>query len=145
MAVLHAHTPEILAFTQSSVPLRPVVNGGVFLGGGLPLHDIRKFDPRETIIRTPALGRSVAMALGDRPGVLLRGHGVALTDTSLRTLVVRAYNMRMNARMQQQAIALGGKVTYLEDPPAPPATPAPAGEAPYNRGWEYWKQIVSTD
>jgi hypothetical protein len=70
---------------------------------------------------------------------------VALTDSSLRTLVVRAYNMRMNARMQQQAIALGGKVTYLEDPPAPPATPAPAGEAPYNRGWEYWKQIVSVD
>ncbi|HVH26857.1 MAG TPA: class II aldolase/adducin family protein [Vicinamibacterales bacterium] len=145
MAVLHAHTPEILAFTESSVTLRPVVNGGVFIGGGLPLHDIRKFDPRETIIRTPALGRSVAISLGDKPGVLLRGHGVALTDTSLRTLVVRAYNMRMNARMQQQAIALGGKVTYLEDPPAPPATPAPAGDTAYNRGWEYWKAIVSVD
>jgi ribulose-5-phosphate 4-epimerase/fuculose-1-phosphate aldolase len=145
MAVLHAHTPEILAFTESSVTLRPVVNGGVFIGAGLPLHDIRKFDPRETIIRTPALGRTVAQALGAKPGVLLRGHGVALTDASLRALVVRAYNMRMNARMQQQAIALGGKITYLEDPPAPPAAPAPAGEVAYNRGWEYWKQIVSVD
>jgi HCOMODA/2-hydroxy-3-carboxy-muconic semialdehyde decarboxylase len=145
MAVLHAHTPEILAFTESSVTLRPVVNGGVFIGAGLPLHDIRKFDPRETIIRTPALGRSVAMVLGDKPGVLLKGHGVALTDSSLRTLVVRAYNMRMNARMQQQAIALGGTVTYLEDPPpaGPPAPPPP--DTAYNRGWEYWKQIVSTD
>jgi ribulose-5-phosphate 4-epimerase/fuculose-1-phosphate aldolase len=154
MAVLHAHTPEILAFTQSSVALRPVVNGGVFIGSGLPLHDIRRFDPRETIIRTPALGRTVAMALGDRPGVLLRGHGVALTDTSLRRLVVRAYNLRMNALMAQQAIALGGDVSYLLDPPAPaspaagPAPSSPTGfgpDAAYNRGWEYWRQIVSTD
>ena len=138
MAVLHAHTPEILAFSESSVALRPVVNGGTFIGGGFPLHDIRKFDPRETIIRTPALGRSVAMALGNAPAVLLKGHGIALTDASLRLLVVRAYNLRMNARIQQQAIALGGKVTYLEDPPVPPAAPTGAGaDAAYNRGWEY--------
>ncbi len=143
MAVLHAHTPEILAFTESSVALRPVVNGGTFIADGFPLHDIRKFDPRETIIRTPALGRSVAAALGNKPAVLLKGHGIALTDASLRLLVVRAYNLRMNARIEQQAIALGGKVTYLEDPPAPPPAPNPAGaDAAYNRGWEYWKQIV---
>jgi ribulose-5-phosphate 4-epimerase/fuculose-1-phosphate aldolase len=148
MAVLHAHTPEILAFTESSVLLRPVVNGGTFIGDRLPLHDIRKFDPRETIIRTLALGRSVAMALDKKPAVLLKGHGIALTDASLRLLVVRAYNLRMNARIQQQAIALGGKVTYLEDPPpvpAPAALPNASGaDAAYNRGWEYWKQIVST-
>ena len=90
MAVLHAHTPEILAFTESSVALRPVVNGGAFIGDGLPLHDIRKFDPRETLIRTPALGRSVAMVLGNKPGVLLKGHGIALTDASLRLLVVQS-------------------------------------------------------
>ncbi len=142
MAVLHAHTPEILAFTESSVALRPVVNGGTFIGDTLPLHDIRKFDPRETLIRTPELGRSVAMVLGNKPAVLLKGHGIALTDSSLQGLVVRAYNLRMNARIQQEAIALGGKVTYLE-PPAP-AAPNAAGEAGYNRGWEYWKQIVST-
>ena len=146
MAVLHAHTPELLAFTESSVALRPVVNGGTFVGDGLPLHDIRKFDLRETLIRTPALGRSVAMVLGNKPGVLLKGHGIALTDASLRGLVVRAYNLRMNARIQQQAIALGGKVTYLEDPPSPPAIPTgSAPNAAYNRGWEYWKQIVPTN
>ena len=143
MAVLHAHTPELLAFAESSVALRPVVNGGTFVGEGLPLHDIRKFDLRETLIRTPVLGRSVAMVLGNKPGVLLKGHGIALTDASLRLLVVRAYNLRVNARIQQQAIALGGKVTYLEDPPSLPAVPnGPNPDAAYNRGWEYWKQIV---
>ena len=54
----------------------------------------------------------------------------------------------MNAKIQQQAIALGGKVSYLEDPQtattsAPAAVPNGAGaDAAYNRGWEYWKQIV---
>jgi len=144
MAVLHAHTPEVLAFTESSVALRPVVNGGTFLGDGLPLHDIRKFDLRETLIRTPALGRSVPMMMGNKPGVLLKGHRNALTDSSLRLLVVRAYNLRMNARIQQQAVALGGKATYLEDPPAVSNPNTSGADAAYNRGWEYWKQLVST-
>lgn len=148
MAVLHAHTPAIVAFTESSVALRPVINGGTFIGAGFPLHDIRTFDQRETIIRTPALGRSVAALLGSRPAVLLKGHGIALTDSSLRNLVVRAYNLRVNALIQQQALALGGKITYLEDQPAPPPSPTASstdgsGAEPYNRGWEYWKQIVS--
>ncbi|HYR91588.1 MAG TPA: class II aldolase/adducin family protein [Terriglobia bacterium] len=137
MAVLHAHTPEIVAFTQSSVTLRPVVNGGAFIGDGLPMFDIRKFDPRETIITSPALGRGVAQALGSKPAVLLKGHGIALTDSTLNGLISRAYNLRMNARIQQQAIALGGKIAYLEQQPALP--PAAAG---FDRAWEYWKRII---
>src|SRR5439155_1200490 len=90
MAVLHAHTPEILAFTESSATLRPVVNGGVFIGDGFPMHDIRKFDPRENIIRTPELGKTVAMALGKSPGVLLKGHGIALTGAVLPGVQVTA-------------------------------------------------------
>ena len=143
MAVLHAHTPEILAFTESSVSLRPVVNGGTFIGDGLPMHDVRKFDPRENIIRTPELGKTVAAVLGNAPGVLLKGHGIALTGSSIPDLVSKAYNLRMNAIIQQQAIALGGKVTYLDhQPPAPAAASQPASaNGGYNRAWEYWKQI----
>jgi ribulose-5-phosphate 4-epimerase/fuculose-1-phosphate aldolase len=151
MAVLHAHTPEILAFTQSSVTIRPVVNGAVFIGDGLPMHDIRKFDPRENIIRTRELGQTVATVLGKNPGVLLKGHGIALTGASLQDLVARAYNLRMNAVIQQQAIALGGKITYLDgQSPAPASAPsAPSASTAagggYNRSWEYWKQIIPVD
>src|SRR5207244_13165104 len=113
MAVLHAHTPEILAFTESSVALRPVVNGGTFIGDGLPLHDIRKFDLRETLIRTSALGRSVAMMMGNKPGDLLKGHGIALNDSSFQLRVVRSYNLRMNAMIQQPALAVGGRSPYF--------------------------------
>ncbi len=141
-AVLHSHTSEFVAFSDSSVALRPVVNQGRFIGDGLPLHDIRKFDPREAIFRTPALGRSLADALGTAPGVLLKGHGIALTGPSLQDLVVRAYNLRLNARIQQQALALGGQVSYLEGQAASAAAQAATAGSGSNRSWEYWKQIT---
>ncbi len=154
MAVLHAHTPEIVAFTQSSVKLRPVMNGGTFIGDGLPMFDIRKFDPRETIITSPALGRGVAEVMGSKPAVLLTGHGVALTDISLYALISRAYNLRMNAKIQQQAIALRGQISYLDGQPAAqtgpvvqqaPLVPTGDGGGPTgsDRAWEYWKRIIS--
>jgi ribulose-5-phosphate 4-epimerase/fuculose-1-phosphate aldolase len=130
-------------FSDSSVALRPVVNQGRFIGEGLPLHDIRKFDPRETIIRTPALGQNVADALGKAPGVLLKGHGIALTGPSVQDLVVRAYNLRMNARIQQQAIALRGELSYLQGQPASTEAEATTVGSGSNRSWEYWKQFYT--
>jgi HCOMODA/2-hydroxy-3-carboxy-muconic semialdehyde decarboxylase len=148
MAIVHAHTPEIVVFTESSVTMCPVINGGMFMGERLPIHDVRKFDPREILIRTPELGRSVAIVLANRPAVLLKGHGYALTGSSLQGVVARAYQLRMNAKVQQQAIALGGKVTYLEQPeeaPLPVRTAVPAkssSDVQDDRAWEYWKQLV---
>src|SRR5262249_59215119 len=43
MAVLHAHTVELVAFGHSSAPLRPVLFGAGFIGNGLPVYDIRKY------------------------------------------------------------------------------------------------------
>lgn len=153
MAILHAHTQEIVPFTASSVTLRPVIYEGTFIGKGLPIHDIRKFDLRETLIRTRELGRSVAIVLADRPAVLLKGHGFALTDPSLHGLVVRAYQLRLNAKIQQEAIALGGKVTYLDQPEeaplavqaaVPPGSDSGAGgDRTWEYAWNYWKQLLA--
>jgi ribulose-5-phosphate 4-epimerase/fuculose-1-phosphate aldolase len=158
MAIVHAHTPEILAFAQSMTPLRPVVNSGTFIADGLPLFDIRKFNggTQQRIVTNPALGHALATVLGNRPAVLMQGHGVLVVDSSLPGVVSRAYGLRMNARIQQQAVALGGSVTYLDTPrasssQAPTARPtaAPAvrssggGGAGGDRAWDYWKHLVS--
>ncbi len=73
--------------------------------------------------------------------MLLKGHGIALTGPSLPDLVVRAYNLRTNARIQQQAIALRGQVAYLEGQAASPTPEATTAGSGSNRSWEYWKQI----
>jgi len=135
IAVLHAHTPEIRTFSLGLVALRPVIDAAAFIGDGLPIHDIRQFDPRETLIRTPALGRSLAAQLGDRRGVLLKGHGFALTGTSLADVIQKAYDLRKNAQIQQQAIALRGHVTYLRPGEA---VDLPAG----TQAWDYWKELA---
>jgi ribulose-5-phosphate 4-epimerase/fuculose-1-phosphate aldolase len=147
MAVVHAHTPEVVAFTQSSVLLRPVSNGGRFIGAGLPIFDIRQFHPRASIIDSPELGRAIAGVLGKSPAVLLKGHGVTITDSSVYGLVSRAYNLRMNALIQQQAISLGGKITYLDGQAAttqsvPVVPTGNGGGRGADRTWEYWLRVL---
>jgi ribulose-5-phosphate 4-epimerase/fuculose-1-phosphate aldolase len=137
VAVLHAHTPEIRTFSLGLVALRPVIDAVAFVGDGLPIHDIRQFDPREVLIRTPALGRSLAAALGHRPGVLLKGHGFALTGSSLADVIQKAYDLRKNAQIQQQAIALRGDVTYFRPGQA---LDLPAG----TQAWDYWKELAAS-
>jgi HCOMODA/2-hydroxy-3-carboxy-muconic semialdehyde decarboxylase len=148
MAVVHAHTPEVVAFTQSSVPLRPVSNGGRFIGAGLPIFDIRQFHPRASIIDSPELGRALASVLDKSSAVLLKGHGVTITDSSVYGLVSRAYNLRMNAIIQQQAISLGGEISYLggQVAVAPPVVPTgDGGGRGADRTWEYWLRVLPID
>jgi len=141
MAVLHAHTPELRVFGQSNVRLRPVWNRALFIGDGLPNFDIVKVDRDATslLINSPELGRALAGLMGKKDGALLLDHGIALADASLRGLVSRAYNLRLDARIQRMAIALGGTVNSFEAPGTASGPSRGAGAYPE---WDYWKQIV---
>ena len=150
MAVLYARTPEVVAFTEGTIKLRPVVNGGAFLADGLPVLNMSTLDPQQPVLANPALGRAVANALGKSPSVLLSGHGFVLTAGSIYNLVDRAYALGLNARIQQQAMALRGKVAYLNERPVPPAPANAAGQnaplgPPEGRAWIYWSQNVLLD
>ncbi|MGH2399822.1 MAG: class II aldolase/adducin family protein, partial [bacterium] len=143
MALLYARTPEIVAFTEGPVTLRPVVNGGAFIGNGFPVFNIGNS-------ADAAVGRGVAESLGKSGAVLLPGHGFVLTAGSIYNLVDRAYQLRLNAKIQRQTIALRGKVAYLNERPAQsvpanePTQPAPTGP-PEGRSWIYWSENVSLE
>jgi HCOMODA/2-hydroxy-3-carboxy-muconic semialdehyde decarboxylase len=161
MAVLHAQTPEIVAFTRG-VQLRPVVNGAAFIGDGLPVVNVSTLDPKQPLLSNPELGKAVAAALGTKSGVLLSGHGFVMTGRSIYNVVGISYQLRQNARIQQQAMALRGRVSYLNERPVPPE---PQGEGganagggpqgggrggrggqqlgpPEGRDWVYWAQTI---
>ncbi len=148
MAVIHAHSPEMIAFGASSVPLRNMIHTGAFINDGVPVFDVRKFGGTadDMLIRNPTLGKALAQALGSKTAMILFGHGVVVTGPTLATAVSNAYFLNMNARVEQQAIALGGAVRYLEREPGSHPSPdtTPAGAAANNRAWEYWKRQVST-
>ena len=148
MAVIHAHSPELIAFASSSIPLRNMIHTGAFINNGIPIFDVRKFggNADDMLIRNPGLGKSLAEVLGNKTAVLMFGHGVAVTGSTLATAVSNAYFLNMNARVEEQAIALGGTVSYLEraSGAGPGRETTPAGAAANNRAWEYWKHQVTS-
>src|SRR3984885_11458046 len=81
MAVIHAHSPEMIVFGASGVPLRNMIHVGSFINDGVPVFDIRKFGGTadDMLIRNPALGKALAGALGRTTALILFGHGGDLT------------------------------------------------------------------
>jgi ribulose-5-phosphate 4-epimerase/fuculose-1-phosphate aldolase len=141
MSVVHCHSAEVIPFTVTNVPLRPMIHMAAFLGGPIPVFEIRNAGGiTDMLIRSPELGRALAKTLGDNTAVLLRGHGAVVVAPGLHVVAGRSYYLSVNAKVQQQAIALGaGKVTYLDPGEARKALPQDG----YERSWELWKQQVA--
>ena len=138
-AVVHHHSPSVIPFGVGTVPLRPLYHMSAFLGGGVPVYDIKMASGRSTdmLVRDAALGRGLAQALGSRPVALMRGHGAVVVAPSLPIAVFRSVYTEMNARLQAQALALGGLVTYLEKEEGEKADVIQ--QQVVMRPWELWK------
>lgn len=136
-AVVHHHSPSVIPFAVTGVPLRPIYHMSAFLGDGVPVFEIRQTSGMtDLLIRNGALGRALAQTLGAKPTALLRGHGAVVVGPTIVHAVARSIYMETNARLQSQAIALG-KVTYL-DPEEARKADASVSET-YARPWELWK------
>jgi HCOMODA/2-hydroxy-3-carboxy-muconic semialdehyde decarboxylase len=139
-AVVHNHSPSVIPFGATGAPLRPLYHMSAFLAAGVPVFDIRAAAGGDTdmLVRTPALGRALAQTLGARPVVLMRGHGAVVVGSGLPQVVFRSVYAEVNARLQAQAMALGGNVTYLSPEEARRAEASIAGTL--GRPWELWKR-----
>ncbi|HXA95609.1 MAG TPA: class II aldolase/adducin family protein [Candidatus Dormibacteraeota bacterium] len=138
-AVVHNHSPSVIPFGATGVPLRPLYHMSAFLADGVPVWDIRAAaGDTDMLVRTPALARALAQALGTRAVVLMRGHGAAVVGTGLPQAVFRSVYTEVNARLQAQAMALGGTVTYLSTEEARRAEASIGGTL--GRPWELWKR-----
>src|SRR6201998_1550187 len=114
MSVVHTHSAGVIPFSVTKVPLRAMFHNPSFLAAGVPVWDIRKdFGETNMLVSGPALGKSLAETLGDKPVVLMRGHGDVTVGPSVKMAVFRAYYTDVNAKLQSQAMALGGEVNYL--------------------------------
>ena len=81
----------------------------------------------------------LAATLATQPAVLMRGHGVVVVGASLPIAVGRSIYLELNAKLQTQAIALGGTITYL-DPQEARRVVAGGENGGYLRAWELWKR-----
>ena len=138
-AIVHSHSPSVIPFGVSSVPLRPIYHMSSFLHPGVPVFEIRESGGMtDMLVRNPELGASLARSLGERPVALMRGHGNVVVATSVPLVVFRAIYTESNARLQMQAIGLGGSVTYLASEEGRKSEASNAGTV--ERPWELWKR-----
>jgi HCOMODA/2-hydroxy-3-carboxy-muconic semialdehyde decarboxylase len=129
--------PDVNAVVHCHAPFRPMYHQSAFLAAGVPVFEIREAGGMTNmLVETAALGRALAKTLADKPAALMRGHGAVVVADTIPNVVGRSIYLEINARVQAQAIALGGPVTYID----PEEARKYAASDNYSRAWELWKK-----
>ena len=139
MAVVHNHSPSVIPFSVTGVPMRALYHMAAFIGDGLPnfeIRDVRK--GTDLLIRDSILGKSLAQTLAGKPAALMRGHGAVVVGENLPRAVGRSVYLEQSARMQMQAMVLAGadgKITYFDEA----EVKAAVTRQDYYRAWPLWR------
>ncbi|HEV7825196.1 MAG TPA: class II aldolase/adducin family protein [Mycobacteriales bacterium] len=111
-SVVHAHPPAVVAADLAGLAIRPIVGsfdipGTKMAAGGVPVY------PRGVLVRNRRLALEMVAALGDRPVVLLRAHGLTSTGASVPEAVLRAISVDRIARLSLDVVSAGGTLADL--------------------------------
>lgn len=140
-AVVHSHSPAVIPFGVSKVSLQPLYHMAAFLSPTVPVFDIRQVaGMTNMLVSNSALGKDLMKTLGDRNVALMRGHGDVVVAGTLPMAVFRAVYTETDARLQLQAVGLGGPVTYLA--PEESAKAMAVLDQIHSRAWQLWKQAA---
>jgi ribulose-5-phosphate 4-epimerase/fuculose-1-phosphate aldolase len=142
MAIAHSHSPAVLPFADTNIPLMPMNHIASFLGAGAPVFEIRSVagDASDMLVRNNAIGAALAKTLGSQSVALMRGHGSVAAAQSVKHVVFRAIYTEVNARVEAEALKIG-KPTFLNEAEAAAATKT--NDALVDRPWALWKQRVA--
>jgi ribulose-5-phosphate 4-epimerase/fuculose-1-phosphate aldolase len=107
MAVVHAHPPAVVSADLAGITIRPVVGAydipGMRLAeGGVPVY------PRGVLVRDRRLAFEMLSSMGERPVVILRGHGLTSTGDNPAQAVLRAISVDTIARISLTVVSAGG-------------------------------------
>jgi ribulose-5-phosphate 4-epimerase/fuculose-1-phosphate aldolase len=139
-SVIHTHDLAVIPFGLTSTPLRPVVAQAGFLPKETPLFEIRDAYgaavERGMLVLNSSLGKALAAKLASNPVVLMRGHGETVVGGSVKEAPVRTIYTNIDARAQAAALAMGSKITAMDDA----ELAFNSNENRPDRPWENYKQ-----
>jgi ribulose-5-phosphate 4-epimerase/fuculose-1-phosphate aldolase len=142
MSVVHNHSPSVIPFSVSGVPMKPIYHMAAFIGEGIPTFEIRDFEKgTDLLVKTPSLGKSLANTLGNCPASLMRGHGAVVVGENLPRAVGRSIYLEQSAQLQMQAMLMSKNVTYLDDGEVKASNPV----QDYKRAWPLWREKALKD
>jgi L-fuculose-phosphate aldolase len=135
MVVGHSHPFHATAFSAINVELVAVTNEAVYLGG-----PPARFSETTGLIDTPALGASLANALGSASSVLMRNHGVTFVGPSIPVGVMMGVFLERACRSQLLLLSTGLLYAATD-----PAEIAEKGQAIFDAGlvenfWAFFKR-----
>ena len=102
MVAGHSHPFHATAFSALDVELSAVTNEAVYLGG-VP----SRFSETTGLIDTPALGESLATALGTASTVLMRNHGISFVGRDIAQATMTGLFLERACRSQLALLATG--------------------------------------
>ena len=112
-SVVHDHSMEVLPFSVSKTPLRPILHTSGIIGEVVPVWDIRdKWGDTNMLVSSIDQGRDLAKTMGQNVTALMRGHGAVVAAPNIVTAVLVAIYLNINASALFNAIQLG-PVTYM--------------------------------
>jgi HCOMODA/2-hydroxy-3-carboxy-muconic semialdehyde decarboxylase len=137
-SIVHSHSASVIPFANTDILLRPMNHIAGFLGTGAPVFDIGDVAGPATdmLIRDNMLGEALASALGAHQVALMRGHGSIAVGQSIPHAVYRAIYTETNARIQAQALAMGGVPKFLSADEA--AAAMRTNDSVVERPWSLW-------
>jgi ribulose-5-phosphate 4-epimerase/fuculose-1-phosphate aldolase len=140
-SVIHTHDLAVIPLGLAGMPLRPVIAQAGFLPLETPLFEVREANASEKkrgmLVLNAILGEALARKLAANPVILMRGHGDTVVGGSVREATVRTIYTHIDAQAQTAAMALGTRITALDD--AELATNA-AENFDADRPWQNYKQ-----
>jgi HCOMODA/2-hydroxy-3-carboxy-muconic semialdehyde decarboxylase len=136
MAVVHNHSPSVIPFSVTGVPMRALFHMAAFVGDGLPNFEIRDVQKgTDLLVKTAVLGKALASTLSDKPAALMRGHGAVVVGENIARAVGRSVYLEQSALMQMQALLLSKNITYLDQAEVQASQPI----QDYKRAWPLWR------
>ena len=111
-AVVHAHPAAVVAADLAGLAVRPIVGafdipGFRLAAGGVPVY------PRGVLLRNRQLAQEMVAAMGGRPVVILRAHGLTSVAETVERAVLQAISVDTISRLSLQIASAGGTLADL--------------------------------
>ncbi|MFF0450317.1 class II aldolase/adducin family protein [Streptomyces sp. NPDC004609] len=113
-AVLHAHPSNVVAADLAGLGVRPILGsfdipGAHLAAGGVPVY------ARAVLVRSRTLATEVCEAMGDRPVVVMRGHGLTSVADTVERAVLQAVSVDTISRFSLQVASAGGTLVDIAE------------------------------